>query len=152
MSGRERIYLNWFFQTLAYNQGVFSEARVDRYVQSYSRSSVLHAGFEYYRAFEKDAGDNQDHATAKLSIPVLSIGGANSRLNKYVVDQLRDGTTRLTGDLAPQSGHWIPEEQPAWLAKRCMVIHDEQPGHMFSKLFPAEHARSWRFPASRSSV
>jgi pimeloyl-ACP methyl ester carboxylesterase len=120
VTGRERTYLNWFFQTLAYNKAVFSEARVDRYVQAYSKPSSLHAGFEYYRAFEQDAVDNQDHESAKLAMPVLSIGGANSRLNKYVVDQLRAGTTRLTGDLAPQSGHWIPEEQPEWLAKRLM--------------------------------
>lgn len=120
VSGRERIYLNWFFQNFSYNKAVFSEARVDRYVKAYSKPSSLHAGFEYYRAFEKDAADNQDHASAKLTMPVLSIGGANSHLNKYVVDQLRAGTTRLTGDLAPQSGHWIPEEQPEWLARRLM--------------------------------
>jgi pimeloyl-ACP methyl ester carboxylesterase len=120
VSGRERIYLNWFFQALAYNKAVFSEARVDRYVQAYSKPSSLHAGFEYYRAFEKDALDNEDHESAKLAMPLLSIGGANSRLNKYVVDQLRAGTTQLTGDLAPQSGHWIPEEQPEWLARRLM--------------------------------
>ena len=89
-------------------------------MQAYSKPLSLHAGFEYYCAFEKDAADNQDHASAKLTMPVLSIGGANSRLNKYVIDQLRAGTTRLTGDLAPQSGHWIPEEQPEWLAKRLM--------------------------------
>lgn len=120
VSGRERIYLNWFFQNFSYNKAVFSEARVDRYVQAYSKPSSLRAGFEYYRAFEKDAADNQDHESVKLTVPVLSIGGANSRLNKYVVDQLRAGTTRLTGDLAPQSGHWIPEEQPEWLARRLM--------------------------------
>jgi len=120
VSGRERIYLNWFFQNFSYNKAVFSDSRVDRYVQAYSKPSSLHAGFEYYRAFEKDAVDNQDHESAKLAMPVLSIGGANSRLNKYVIDQLRAGTTRLTGDLAPQSGHWIPEEQPEWLAKRLI--------------------------------
>ena len=120
VSGKERIYLNSFFQNFSYNKAVFSEARVDRYVQAYSKPSSLHAGFEYYRALEKDAADNQDHESAKLTMPVLSIGGANSRLNKYVVDQLRAGTTRLTGDLAPESGHWIPEEQPEWLAKRLM--------------------------------
>lgn len=63
---------------------------------------------------------NQDHESAKLAMPVLSIGGANSRLNKYVVDQLRAATTRLTGDLTPQSGHWIPQRQPEWLARRLM--------------------------------
>ena len=121
VSGNERIYLNWFFQTLTYNKAVFSESRVERYVQAYSKPSSLHAGFEYYRAFEKDAVDNQDHESAKLAMPVPSIGGANSRLNKYVVGQLRAGTSRLTGDLAPESGHWIPEEQPEWLARRLMV-------------------------------
>lgn len=120
VAGRERIYLNWFFHTLSYNKAVFSESRVDPYVQAYSKPSSLHAGFEYYRAFEKDAIDNQDHETAKLAMRVLSIGGANSRLNKYVIDQLRAGTTRLTGELAPESGHWIPEEQPEWLARRLM--------------------------------
>ena len=65
-------------------------------------------------------------ATAKLSIPVLSIGGANSRLNKHVVDQLRAGTMRLTVDLASQGGHSIPEEQPAWLAKRLMELFTAQ--------------------------
>lgn len=118
VSGRERLYLSWFFQTIAYKKEVFTEARVNHYVKAYSEPSVLHAGFEYYRAFEKDAEDNRDHATVKLSMPVLAIGGANSRLNKYVIDQLRAGTTRLTGDLAPESGHWIPEEQPTWLATR----------------------------------
>ena len=63
-------------------------------MQAYSKPLSLHAGFEYYCAFEKDAADNQDHASAKLTMPVLSIGGANSRLNKYVIDQLRAGTTR----------------------------------------------------------
>ena len=105
---------------VGHDKAVFSEARIDRYVQAYSKPSSLHAGFEYYRAFEKDAVDNQDHESAKLTMPVLSIGGGNSRLNKYVVDQLRAGTTRLTEDLAPQSGHWIPEEQPEWLATRLM--------------------------------
>jgi pimeloyl-ACP methyl ester carboxylesterase len=55
-------------------------------------------------------------------MPVLALGGENSRLNKYVVDQLRPATTNLTGDLVPQSGHWIPEEQPAWLAKRLITF------------------------------
>ena len=72
-AGRERIYLNWFFQNFSCNKAVFSEARVDRYVQAYSKPVSLHAGFEYYRAFEKDAADNQDHESAKLTMPVLSM-------------------------------------------------------------------------------
>ena len=42
-------------------------------MQAYSKPLSLHAGFEYYRAFEKDAADNQDHESAKLTMPVLSM-------------------------------------------------------------------------------
>jgi pimeloyl-ACP methyl ester carboxylesterase len=122
VSGKEKVYLTWFYQNFAANKSAFSQARIDWYVQAYSKPSALHAGFEYYRAFEKDGRDNMGYENAKLTMPVLALGGANSRLNKYVIDQLRQATTNLTGDLAPESGHWIPEEQPTWLAKRLVAF------------------------------
>ena len=82
----------------------------------------MHAGVEYYRAFDQDEKDNQDYARAKLTMPVLAVGGEQSRLNKYVIDQLKPGTEHLTGDLAPGSGHWIPEENPQWLASRMLAF------------------------------
>jgi pimeloyl-ACP methyl ester carboxylesterase len=125
VTGKERIYLTWFYNNFAFNRSVFSDARIDRYVKAYSKPSSLHAGFEYYRAFDRDAADNSDHENHKLTMPVLALGGENSRLNRYVVDQLRQGTTKLTGDLVPGSGHWIPEEQPAWLARRLGAFFSE---------------------------
>jgi alpha/beta hydrolase fold len=41
VSCRERTYLTWFFQTLAHNRAVFSEARVDRYVHAALESVVV---------------------------------------------------------------------------------------------------------------
>lgn len=126
VAGREKVYLSWFFQNFAFNKSVFSDERMDRYVHAYSKPSALHAGFEYYRAFDQDAMNNADYERYKLTMPVLALGGENSRLNKYVIDQLRPATTRLTGDLVPQSGHWIPEENPGWLAKRLIRFWDGQ--------------------------
>jgi len=120
ISGKEKVYLTWFYQNFGFNKAVFSEDRIDRYVRSYSKPTSLHAGFEYYRAFEKDAIDNKGYDSHKLPMPVLALGGEKSRLNQYVIDQLRQATTQLTGDLVPESGHWVPEEQPVWLAKRLM--------------------------------
>ena len=122
VTGREKVYLSWFYQALAFRKDVFKDALIDRYAKAYSKPSSLHAGFEYYRAFEKDAADNKDFETRKVTVPLLAIGGGNSRLNKYVIDQLRSATTQLSGDLAPESGHWIPEEQPAWLANRMIAF------------------------------
>ncbi len=122
VSGKERVYLEWFLRNLAYNKAAFPDERIDEYVRAYARPSSLHAGFEYYRAFDQDEKDNQDYARAKLPMPVLAVGGEQSRLNKYVIDQLRPGTEHLTGDLAPGSGHWIPEENPQWLAGRLLTF------------------------------
>jgi pimeloyl-ACP methyl ester carboxylesterase len=122
VSGKERVYLEWFLRNLAYNKAAFPDERIDEYVRAYARPSSLHAGFEYYRAFDQDEKHNQDYARAKLAMPVLAVGGEQSRLNKYVIDQLRPGTEHLTGDLAPGSGHWIPEENPQWLAGRLLTF------------------------------
>jgi pimeloyl-ACP methyl ester carboxylesterase len=122
VSGKERVYLEYFLRELAYKKTAFPDARIDEYVRAYANPAALHAGFEYYRAFDKDENDNQDFAAAKLSMPVLAVGGANSRLKDYVADQLRPGAEHLTADLAPESGHWIPEENPDWLADRLLTF------------------------------
>jgi pimeloyl-ACP methyl ester carboxylesterase len=122
VSGKERVYLTWFYQNYAFNKTVFSDATINRYVQAYSKPSSLHAGFEYYRAFDRDSTDNSNYEGHKLMMPVLALGGEKSRLNRYVADQLRPAATQLTGDLAPQSGHWIPEERPEWLTRRMIAF------------------------------
>jgi pimeloyl-ACP methyl ester carboxylesterase len=78
---------------------------------------ALHAGFEYYRAFEVDAADNAADATV-LQMPVLTLGGDHSAWKTFLREQLEGRAGALTGDVVPECGHFVPEEQPAWLSAR----------------------------------
>jgi pimeloyl-ACP methyl ester carboxylesterase len=110
-------YLNYFFKGLSYNKQALSDAEVQPFIASYSNELTLHAGFELYRTFDQDAQDNKN-LLPKLKMPVLAISGEHSRMKNAVYAQLKDVTEQLIGDVAPGCGHYIPEENPDWLAKR----------------------------------
>ena len=116
VSGREYNYLSWFYKN-AYQKDAIEEGDVRAYAAAYARPESLHAGFEYYRAFEKDAADNRADVTP-ISMPVLAIGGDHSPYKTLLYEQLKGQAVSLQGDVVPDCGHFIAEEQPAWLADR----------------------------------
>jgi pimeloyl-ACP methyl ester carboxylesterase len=119
VEGKEREYMSWFFNGLAYNPDAITEEDTDKYVSYYSSPGGMRAGFEYYRAFSQDAEDNKESAAmGKLTIPVLVLSGdiypalggdfpGNTTLNS--TQALAEN---VKGVIVPYSGHWIPEEQP----------------------------------------
>jgi pimeloyl-ACP methyl ester carboxylesterase len=88
-------------------------------VRAYQQSGAMRAGFAYYRAFYESGLQNQAAAAEKLTIPVLAIGGSAS-VGTMVADKMKRVATNVTGAVAPESGHWIPEEQPEWLTARLL--------------------------------
>lgn len=110
-------YLNYFFKGLSYQKQALNETEVEPYIKAYSDPATLHAGFELYRAFEQDSVENANQLLPKLSIPLLAIGGEHSRMKDAVGEQFREVVDDLNWLMAPDSGHFIPEENPVWLAK-----------------------------------
>ena len=53
VEGKEREYLSWFFNGLAYNSDAITDEEIDRYVSYYSSPGGMRAGFEYYRVFHR---------------------------------------------------------------------------------------------------
>lgn len=110
-------YLNYFFQGLSYNKRALNSAEVYPYIEAYSNEASLHAGFEFYRSFDLDAEDNKTSLSSKLKMPLLAIGGEYSRLKNSVAEQFEGISYQVTWKIAPNAGHYIPEEAPDWLAK-----------------------------------
>src|SRR2546426_7991400 len=74
--GRERTFLEHFWQTLSANPKAFSEAERQMYAKSYAQPGAMRAAFEYFKASNKqDAEDNRKFAAQKLTMPVLVIAG-----------------------------------------------------------------------------
>jgi pimeloyl-ACP methyl ester carboxylesterase len=123
--GRERTYLSWFYRTLAYNPGVISEAEIDEYVRCYSARGGLRAGFEYYRAILTDIAHNKEHAKAKIKMPVLALGGDRG-FGRAPLISMRELAENVRGGVIERCGHWIAEEQPAYLIEQLMTFFAEK--------------------------
>jgi pimeloyl-ACP methyl ester carboxylesterase len=118
VEGKEMTYLSWFFRGLPYNPSAITEADIDEYVSHYSAPDGMRAGFEYYRAFPQDAIQNQNYSKTKLTMPVLAMGaGYIPALGgkipmQSIVYGMKLLAQNVTGITVPNSGHFIPEEQP----------------------------------------
>ena len=123
VQGKEMMYLSWFYRNLAYNPSAITQTDINEFVSHYSAPGGMHAGFEYYRAFPQDAIQNINYSKTKLTMPVLALGagyiptfGGNITMPSivYGMQKLAQNATGIT---VPNSGQWIPEEQPNFVIK-----------------------------------
>ena len=72
----------------------------------------MRAGFELYRAWDKDAQDNKPYLAKKLPMPVLVLGGemrVSGPLMETMMNQIaNNGQFKLVRN----AGHWLCEQNP----------------------------------------
>jgi pimeloyl-ACP methyl ester carboxylesterase len=113
VAGRERIYLDRFWNELSANPGAINEATRAHYAALYARPGAMHCAFNQFAAFAQDAVDNKAFAAAaKLTMPALAIG-ADKSFGTGMADVLRFVASDVTAEVIANSGHWLMEEQPA---------------------------------------
>jgi len=124
VAGRERMYLQWFYQTFAYRSGAIDDAALDEFARTYSQPGAMRAGFAYYREMAQDARENAALLGTgfRLAMPVLAIGGGVSYPHGRgrggdVEASLRQVATNVSGHVLPECGHFVPEEQPEALTQ-----------------------------------
>jgi pimeloyl-ACP methyl ester carboxylesterase len=117
VSGRERQYLQAFFNVRIGDPSAISEEDFDHYVSAYQAPGAMRAGFELYRAFDQDADDNRAslERNGKLNVPVLAIGGKMSTSGILMESMMREVAGSVESLVLPRTAHWIPEEQPTAL-------------------------------------
>lgn len=113
VQGRERIYLDRFYNELSADPKHIDEATREHYAALYARPHAMHDAFEQFGAFNQDAIDNKALLAkgGKLTMPVLALGAEKS-FGNGMADELRFVATNVTPGIVPDSGHWIMEENP----------------------------------------
>ena len=112
VKGRERIYLDRFWNELSANPKAIKEATRRHYARLYARPGAMHSAFNQFAAFTQDAADNKAFAAkGKLTMPVLALGGDHS-FGTQMADIMGLVATDVTGGVIAKSGHWVMEEQP----------------------------------------
>lgn len=116
-------YFDYFYDELAANPQRIERSLRQAFVAAYSGPKALHAGFEWYRAFERDVRDNQGFASNPVSTPVLYLRGRKDQglpLDRYLTGLKSGGLQNVTGKLIPDSGHFIAIEQPVAFASAIL--------------------------------
>ena len=117
VAGRERIFLDRFYNELSAHPEKIDEATRAHYAALYARPRAMHDAFEQFHAFPQDGIDNRAFlAKGKLTMPVLALGAASS-YGTAMKGDLDKVATHVQAGVVPQSGHWIMEENPAASAK-----------------------------------
>jgi pimeloyl-ACP methyl ester carboxylesterase len=110
--GRERIYFEHFWNDFAADPRHSVPERDRRiYAKAYARPGGMRAGFEYFRAFEKDAEDFARLAQKPLTMPMLVLAGEKAS-GDFLIQQGRLVATNVEGLVVRNSGHWLMEEAP----------------------------------------
>ena len=112
VAGRERIYLDRFWNELSADPKRIDEATRRHYAALYARPHAMHDAFNQFAAFTQDAEDNKALlAKGKLDMPVLAVGAERS-FGTGMADELRFAANHVESEIVPNSGHWVMEENP----------------------------------------
>ena len=115
VKGRERIYLDRFWNEPSANLKAIGEATRRHYARLYARPGAMHWAFNQFAALTQDAADNKTFAAkGKLTMPILALGGDHSfgmqmtdhafggyrcnRWSHYQIGSLGDGRTTKADD------------------------------------------------------
>ncbi len=116
VAGRERFYLEWLFNSRSFDKTAIDDAALTEYMRVYAAPGAMSRGFAYYRAIFDSIAQNKATAATRLPMPVLAIGGAQwmgPLMEAMVAPVVRD----LRVEIIANSGHFVPEEAPAAVAR-----------------------------------
>jgi pimeloyl-ACP methyl ester carboxylesterase len=113
VAGRERIYLDRFYNEFSAHPERITEATRNHYARLYGLPGAMHSSFAQFAAFDQDAIDNRAFLAAhgKLAMPVLALGGDKS-FGLTMAEVMRAGAADVQAGVIPDSGHWIMDENP----------------------------------------
>ncbi|KSV81921.1 hypothetical protein N183_15515 [Sinorhizobium sp. Sb3] len=117
--GREHIYLEWLFDNYGSRTNVLSQADKNEYFRTYLKPGGFRALLAYYRGFPTDVKDNEAflEKDGKLDMPVLALGGDSGfGRGMETLESLGRVANDVRGGLIPNSGHWVAEEAPEFIA------------------------------------
>ena len=113
VKGRERLFLEHFWQTLSPHPETFSEADRQIYAKAYAQEGAIRAAFEMFKTFDaKDAADNRQFAATRLPMPVLTIEG-DKAMGGALAIQAKIIAGNVTSITLQDTGHWLMEQRPA---------------------------------------
>jgi len=116
VSGQERAYFDFFFNAISRHSDRLTDSIRNAHVQAYASPVALRTGFDWYRAFPRDAAANGEWAKsdAVIDTPLLYVRGSHEGgdIESYAASFRAAGLSNVQTALIADCGHFAPEEQP----------------------------------------
>lgn len=119
VAGRETAFISDFYKKREYVAVADEDIAV--YARAYAAPGGLRAGFELYRAFPEDEKRFREFMKRKLPMPVLALAGDKSNGTTELA-MAKELATNVEGGVAPDTGHWLPDENPEFLSQRLSAF------------------------------
>ncbi|CDG81106.1 alpha/beta fold hydrolase [Janthinobacterium agaricidamnosum] len=123
VQGRERIYLDRFWNDFAGDASKIDEGTRAHYAKLYARPGAMKAAFAQFQSIRKDNEDNAELVKTKLAMPVLAVGAEKS-FGPNQAAQMRNAASNVTEVIIHGAGHWLMEEAPVETVKAVQSFLD----------------------------
>jgi pimeloyl-ACP methyl ester carboxylesterase len=121
LAGHIRVEQDWLFKYFLVDENAVDARDRAVYERAYNNADAIRASNAWYQTLTQDVSDNRNYGT--LEMPVLAMGGPAYGWMKKVVAQK---TANLTAVKVEDSGHFVQEEQPEFVAKTMVdFLQDE---------------------------
>jgi pimeloyl-ACP methyl ester carboxylesterase len=122
VTGRERTYLDHFWNDFAADRTKSVSERDRRiYAKAYAQPGAMAAGFEVFKAFERDAKDFQELSKTKLTMPMLVLTGEKAS-GEFLIEQGRLVADNVEGVVVKGSGHWLMDEARSQVVPKLVTF------------------------------
>ncbi|PZF66979.1 alpha/beta hydrolase [Curtobacterium sp. MCPF17_047] len=116
LQGHERDYIAWFLRNKTHHPDTFSDAEIDAYADSFAAAGGVRAGLAYYREAARSAEQNRALLeTRRFTMPVVGVSAQFGSIADMAAP-VRPYADDARNVVVPDSGHFIPDEQPELLA------------------------------------
>lgn len=118
-------YLVYMYSFVA-KQGAITDQDKLIWDGDYACPENREAGYNYYRAFPDDATFDTSTNTSKLTVEIGAMGGEDS-FGGFVAQSFGNVDSDVHTIIAPGSGHYIPDEDPDFLAECATLFFSPSP-------------------------
>ena len=120
--GNERAFLTWFYEGATAKPQAIELQAVDEYLRTFSGREGVLGSTGIYRAAFTSIAQTEPLTEAKVSVPVVTMGGAAKRLGAKVGEMMKLVAENVEVVTLADCGHFLPEERPDAVIKRVLAV------------------------------
>jgi pimeloyl-ACP methyl ester carboxylesterase len=120
--GNERAFLTWFYDGATAKPGVIGPKAVDEYLRTFAGREGVLGSMGIYRAAFTSIAQTEPLMKAKVTVPVVAMGGAKGGLGAKVGEMVKMVAENVDVVTLPNCGHFLPEECPDEVARRILAV------------------------------